>query len=167
MKDRMGDRKVSILREHHSLNRHPERVKDPAFTSGNSFFDPRDLVQVKYEMLRRVSKEGWTVTEAARSFGLSRPSFYEAQAGFNASGMMGLLPERPGPRGPHKLTDEVLDFVQGIRTKDPSMPASSVAKMVRDKFGFMVHPGSIRRALLHRQKKRIGGENSSEQQLSN
>lgn len=165
MRDRVSDPKVSALSEHHSLNRHSEKVKDPAFTSGNAFFDPRDLVQVKYEMLRRVSKEGKTVTEASRSFGLSRPSFYEAQTGFFTSGLMGLLPERPGPRKPHKLTDEVLDFVEEMRAREPAAPASSMAKMVQDKFGFVVHPGSIRRALLQRQKKRDRRETSGEQQL--
>lgn len=162
MKDRMNDRKLSSLREHHSLNRHSERVTDPAFTCGNVFFDPRDLVQVKYEMLRRVSKEDVPVTEAASGFGLSRPSFYEAQAAFSASGVAGLLPEKPGPRRAHKLTDSVLDFVEGVWAEDQSLSAGAVAQMVRNRFGSAVHPGSIRRALLRRQKKRKPGESVRE-----
>lgn len=162
MKDRVGDQKASALRERHSLNRHPEKVTDPAFESGNVFFDPRDLVQVKYEMLRRVSGENEPVTEAARSFGLSRPSFYEAQAAFSASGVAGLLPERPGPRRAHKLTDAVLDFVERAWSEDPSAPTGAVAKMVQDRFGIVVHPGSVRRALARRQKKRKPGESVRE-----
>jgi transposase len=158
----MGDRKQSSLREHHCLNRHPEKVKDLAFTSGNAFFDPRDLVQVKYEMLRRVRKEGQPVTEAAKGFGLSRPSFYEAQAAFKASGLIGLLPRRPGPRRAHKLTDAVLDFAEEVWVEDPSLAAASVAKTIRERFGCEVHPGSISRALRRRQKKRNVGENAGE-----
>jgi hypothetical protein len=72
-------------------------VADPAFNSGNPFFDARDLVQVKYEMLRRVRQEGRRVTKSAAAFGFSRPSFYEAQASFEIGGLPGLLPQRPGP----------------------------------------------------------------------
>jgi hypothetical protein len=52
-----GD-KVEALRRYHALNPHPEKVKDEAFIKGAPFFDARDLVQVKYEMLRRV-REGY------------------------------------------------------------------------------------------------------------
>jgi hypothetical protein len=61
--------KESALRRHHALNPRPNAVRDPAFTSGNPFFDPRDLVQVKYEMLRRVREEGDSVSQAAAEFG--------------------------------------------------------------------------------------------------
>ncbi len=154
---------MSSLKEHHSLNRHPELVRDPAFTSGNPFFDSRDLIQVKYEMLRRVNKEEVAVTEAARMFGFSRPSFYEAQHAFTASGVAGLLPEKPGPRRAHKLTDTVLDFVESAWAEDPSLPAGSIAEMVRDQFGVAAHPGSIRRALTRRQKKRDSRESAHDQ----
>ena len=152
-KDRRSDPKLDSLTQHHSLNRHPERITDQAFTSGNAFFDPRDLVQVKYEMLRRVSKDGLTVTQAAGSFGLSRPSFYEAQAAFDASGLVGLLPQRPGPRRAHKMTDALLGFAEGLWAQDPSLSAGAVAEMIRDRFESAVHPASIRRALAQRQKK--------------
>src|SRR5712691_9700277 len=72
--------KTMALRRHHALNPRPQAVSDSAFTSGNAFFDARDLVQVKYEMLRRVSEAGQPVTQAAADFGFSRPSLYQAQA---------------------------------------------------------------------------------------
>jgi hypothetical protein len=43
------------------------------------FFDPQDLLQVKYEMLRHVDVDKAPVTEAAAAFGLSRPAFYQAR----------------------------------------------------------------------------------------
>ena len=45
--------KRAALRRHGCLHRHPERVRDERFIN-HEFFDPEDLVQVKYEMLRRV-----------------------------------------------------------------------------------------------------------------
>ena len=55
-RDDSVDDKTAALRERRSLNRRPEKVTDPAFLK-DEFFDPRDLVQVKYEMLRRVEME--------------------------------------------------------------------------------------------------------------
>ena len=73
------DSKAESLRQQGALNPHPQRVVDPVFLRGE-FFDPRDLVQVKYEMLRRVRVEGAPVTQVVSAFGFSRPVFYQAQA---------------------------------------------------------------------------------------
>jgi hypothetical protein len=63
------DSKGESLRQQGVLNPHPQKVADPLFLRGE-FFDPRDLVQVKYEMLRRVRVEGSSVSEVAqRVFG--------------------------------------------------------------------------------------------------
>ena len=47
------DAKLRSLREQGTLNPRPQAVTDDLFTA-SEFFDPHDLVQVKYEMLRRV-----------------------------------------------------------------------------------------------------------------
>ncbi len=144
------DEKLTALREHHAVNPHPEAVRDPEFLSGNTFFDARDLVQVKYEMLRRVHEEGRSVTQAAASFGFSRPSFYQAQAALEKAGLPGLLPERPGPRRAYKLSKEVLDFVEGALAEDRSLRVDQVAGMIEARFRLRVHPRSIQRALARR-----------------
>ena len=40
-------------------------------------------------------------------FGVTRPTFYKAHADFKRAGLVGLLPAKRGPHGPHKVTDEV------------------------------------------------------------
>jgi len=55
-KDRQ-DPKYETLRQYGALNRAAEAVRDEFFIN-HEFFDPRDLVQVKYEMLRRVRIDG-------------------------------------------------------------------------------------------------------------
>src|SRR6266542_3608242 len=92
------DPKEAALAAARCLNPHPEQVRDPGFLSSD-FFDARDAVQVKYEMVRRVKAGGAPVTEAAAAFGYSRPSYYQAAAALEASGLEGLVPARPGPRG--------------------------------------------------------------------
>src|SRR5579863_4636758 len=74
--------KVKALLEEGTLNSSPGKVRDPKFQE-NEFFDPRDLVQVKYEMLRRVSVEKASVTqyETLRAAALGNALPPEARAG--------------------------------------------------------------------------------------
>lgn len=150
------DDKETALRRHHALNPRPEGVADPAFRSGDGFFDARDLVQVKYEMLRRARQEGSTVTEAANAFGFSRPSFYEAKASFESGGLPGLLPRRPGPRRAHKLSEAVVTRLAEAREADPSLSSSGLVELARAEFGLVVHPRSVERALARRPKDGTG-----------
>ena len=89
-----SDAKSPTLKDSGSLNLRPERITDPFFLD-SEFFDACDLVQVKYEMLRRVRAEGMSVTQAAAAFGFSRPAFYQALAALEGHGLAGLIPKRP------------------------------------------------------------------------
>jgi transposase len=144
------DPKVMALREARALNPRPESVTDEAFLA-EEFLDARDLVQVKYEMVRRVRAEGQPVSVAAASFGFSRPSWYAAAEALDRHGLPGLLAERPGPRRAHKLTGEIVDFLEQALEEDPSLRAAGLAAMVADRFGIIVHPRSVERALARRQ----------------
>ena len=82
------NRKAQHLKQTGGLNRHPEACSRPWFQA-DGFFDSRDLVQVKYEMLRQVRIEGAEKSEAASLFGVSRPTFYQAEADFARAGLSG------------------------------------------------------------------------------
>lgn len=58
------DPKVDALRREGALNPRPDAVQDERFKR-SEFFDPRDLVQVRYELVRRVHIDGATRCEAA------------------------------------------------------------------------------------------------------
>jgi transposase len=145
------DAKARALAEQGVLNPAPERVQDPQFRTG-TFFDPRDLVQVKYEMLRRGRAEGATVTDAAQIFGVSRPTYYQAQRALAHEGLPGLLPKRPGPKGAHKVTDEVMAFLDTVLSEEPGVGSAELSERVRTRFGRSVHPRSIERARARRKK---------------
>jgi transposase len=136
-----------------TLNRHPEGVSDEAFGSSD-FFDGRDLVQVKYEMVRKVEADGASVSAAAQAFGLSRQSYYSAAAALAEGGLGGLLPAKPGPRGAHKLTDEVLDHLEALQRSDAELGSAELAAAVEERFGVSVHPRSVERALARREAAR-------------
>jgi transposase len=137
--------KADTLFEEGTLNPTPEKVRDPKF-QGSEFFDPRDAVQVKYEMLRRVSIDNASVTEASDEYGVSRPTFYQAKANFDA-GIAGLLPKKPGPRGPHKVQGEVLAFLQARLVPGEPVRARELASLIRAELGIEVHPRTIERTL--------------------
>lgn len=140
------DAKSQLLHHYGVLNAHPHGVTDPAFV-GNPFFDPRDLVLVKYEMLRRVRVEGLSITRAVARFGFSRPVYYATRALFETQGLLGLIPRRPGPRHAHKLSHEVVEFLQQHKARVPTLRAADLALLVRERFDTDVHPRSIERVL--------------------
>ena len=150
------DPKVEMLRAQRSLNPRPDAVVDDEFAS-SAFFDPRDLVQVKYEMVRRVQLEGAPVASTARAFGFSRPSLYDAAAAVEAEGLAGLVPQRPGPRRAHKLTGEVVAFVEQQLAVDASLKPRELVEAIEARFGIRVHPRSIERALVRERHPKSGG----------
>ena len=140
------DPKVSALRETRCLNPRAEAVSDPAFAA-SEFLDARDLVQVKYEMVRRVRLEGEQVARAADAFGFSRQSFYATQAALDEGGLPALVPQRPGPRRAHKLSAEVLSFCRERLEAEPGLRPKDLVVAVAERFGIEVHPRSVERAL--------------------
>jgi len=150
---RRPDAKTEALRQRGSLNPRPDRVADPLF-AGSDFFDPRDLVQVKYEMVRRARVDGHPVSQSATAFGFSRPSFYQAQTLLARGGLAALVPQKPGPRRSHKLDAEVMRFLQQLRAEDASVRSTELARRIRERFGRAVHPRSVERALARQEKKR-------------
>ena len=146
---RRDDGKDAALAASRTLNSDPQKVTDRAFTAGG-FFDPADLLQVKYEMVRRVEVDGMPESAAADAFGFARQSVYNAQAALAAGGLAALIPAKPGPKGGHKLTGPLLE-------QDPRLSSSELAGQAAQRFGIQVHPRSVRRALDRRSAGRGAG----------
>ncbi len=138
--------KTDALIEEGTFNPAPDKVRDPKFRAGE-FFDPRDAVQVKYELLRRVSIDKVSVTEASGEYGVSRPTYYQAKADFDMAGIAGLVPAKPGPRGPSKVDDDVLAFLRARVVVGAPLRARELAKLVHDELDIELHPRTIERAL--------------------
>ena len=147
------DPKRAALEQSGTLNPHPDTVSDPVFRA-QEFFDGRDLVQVKYEMLRRVQVEGRPIAATAAAFGFSRITLYQLQQRFAAEGLAGLLPQPRGPHQGHKLTDELVTFLQDQRTAEPRLRTADLQQRLVKRYGLVVDPRTIERALARRAKKR-------------
>ena len=147
------DPKVAALREARCLNPHPQDVTDEAFLAAD-FFDARDAVQVKYEMVRRVKADGAPVTAAAAAFGYSRAVLLRGGRRAGASpGWTGWCRPSPG-RGaatssPRRSWRAPSSSWQPTRRCRPAgLPDPSPRR-----FGVRVHPRSVERALARRRER--------------
>ena len=145
------DHKLVSLKKSGTLNKHFREVKDKLFIE-HAFFDAKDIVQVKYEMLRRVSNDETSISETSKSFGFSRPSFYEAKESFEKEGLAGLVPRKPGPKKAHKLNDRIMDYI--FENNLDERKSIDLKKVLEDKFSINVHSRSIERAISKRKKKK-------------
>jgi transposase len=146
------DEKARSLKARGALHPDPKQVRDELFQQGE-FFDPRDLTQVRYEMLRRHLADGRTASEAARAFGMSRQTFYLLAKAFQAEGMGGLLPKKRGPKRAHKCSEAMLEFLEARRQEAPDASWPDLAREVEQLFGVAIHPRTLQRRLALRRKK--------------
>jgi transposase len=152
-KRKKSDQKLLELKRTGTLNSHPAAVSDTLFRE-NPFFDSKDLLQVRYEMLRRHRVEGASIVDVSSIFGVSRPTFYQAQGAFGRAGLTGLLPKQRGPKQGHKLSDEIIEYVRNLKTSSPGLTTVECIKTVEKKFGITVHRRSLERAMAGKKKLR-------------
>ena len=146
------DPKSVILRRYATLNPHPELVQDVLFQH-HTFFDARDLLQVKYEMLRRVRVEGQPATATAAAFGFSRVTLYQLRRQFAAAGLVGLLPQRRGPHHAHKLGEEIVSWIRQMLVSEPELRIGDLPQRLGERYGVSVHVRTVERALARQRKK--------------
>jgi transposase len=139
-------KKIEALRSFGALNRHPQKVRHPLFAE-HDFFDPNDMVQLKYETVRAVEVDGRPIAQAALDFGLSRPTIYEAQQNFRQDGIGGLLPQKRGPKKARKLTPEVRFYLDELVASEPDLKATALVQRVRRRFGIVLHPRTVEKAV--------------------
>jgi len=125
------------------LHPRPEAVTAALFDGREPFFLALDKVQIKYEMLRAHIAEGASVTAAAAGHGYSRAAFYLVADDFAERGMLGLLDERRGRRGPLKLTTEIMEY---LRAAEPSQSGAELADEIERAFGVHLHRRTVERA---------------------
>jgi len=154
-KAKKRDPKSEALARDGVLNPDPEAIQDPVFT-GNPFFDAKDLVQARYEMVRRHRVDGVAISEASANFGVTRPTFYKAQKALQESGLPGLLPRQRGPKGGHKISAEVVAFVDELKAASPKLTTAQCLKEIETRFGVKVHRRSLERALGRKKRINLG-----------
>ena len=125
-----NDTKIEFLRKEGLVNPKPERVLHSLFQT-HEFFDPFDLPQVRYEMLRIARVEQTAVTEACRLFGFSREYFYRLERDFMAHGYAGLLGSIRGRRPLIALNQELVNFIVHRKMTDPDLTGENLRKELK------------------------------------
>lgn len=151
--------KEQYLQNQRVLNPHPERIQDKLFLE-NEFFDPQDLLQVRYEIIRRHQIDKATVTETSKQFGVSRVTFYQIAEMCDCQGLIGLVPHKPGPKSPHKCTEEIIEFVKQQRSQQPDVIWEDLIHEIYKQFGIFIHHRTIERGLASAKKKNQTAKNA-------
>ncbi len=146
--------KPQELRRSGTLNPAHASVRAALFVEHPTFFDARDELQVKYEMLRAQVVDGQGVTEVSRAFGYSRQTVYLVRDRFRARGLMGLRDHRPGPVGPSKCTPEVLAYLDQERAKEPTVSAAALVERLARARGVRLHRRTVERVLGRARRKK-------------
>lgn len=149
-----SDRKTkqAALQATATFNSRSAQVRHAVFQQ-SEFFDPQDLLQLKYETLRALKAEGVSIAQAATEFGLSRPTIYQAQQQFQEQGLQGLLPRKRGPKNPRKLTPEIRRHLQDWAAAEPQLKARELSARLHQRFKVKVHARTIEKALKSRAKR--------------
>ena len=135
-----NDPKLRSLQQQGTLNPRPQAVTDERFAN-SEFFDARDLVQVKYEMLRRVHKED--------PFYFRRCGCLRILASVVLSGPIRVRARRssrPGatearPQGSSQAHRGNRGFSSASTAKqNPSLRTSQLVALVKQRFQLIVHP---------------------------
>lgn len=127
----MGNDKVEFLKKEGMLNPKPERVLHPLFQD-QAFFDPLDLPQVRYEMLRSARADKLTVTEVCHLFGFSREYFYRLERGFMSRGYAGLLGAPRGRRPLVALNQEIVNYIIYRKMSEPWLTGEELRKELKE-----------------------------------
>src|SRR5438477_10664386 len=109
-KAKRRDPKSEALAQDGVLNPNPEGIRDALF-AGNPSFDAKDLVQVRYEMVRRHQVHGIAISEAAATFGVTRPCCYNAQSALPVVRLAGRPPRLRRRKARPQMSANGYDFV--------------------------------------------------------
>ena len=138
--------KIECLKENGTYNADSKSVLAEDFKHG-IFFDPCDLIQVKYEMLRSVEKKELSITEASTKYGLSRQTYYINKAAVEEGGISALMPKKTGPKNAVKLNDDCANFIDSYVMEHPSAKPPEINRAMAASTGITVHDRTVARYL--------------------
>jgi len=136
--------KKEILLENGTYNNNHNKVRDSRFLE-DGFYDPQDLVQVKYEMLRSAYNTDCTISELAASFGFSRAAYYKIKNVFDKEGISALVSQPSGPKKPRKLTSGHRQFIDHYLLENPSVSSLHIADILKKERGIDISKRTIER----------------------
>jgi len=142
----LSQQKSDFLLARGLLNPRPERVKSPLFET-LPFFDPLDLPQVRYEMLRAGRVGSSSVAESCRLFGFSREYFYRLERSFRERGYVALLGAPMGRRPLLALNQEIVNFIVYRKLEERKLSGEALRQEIQQLFKVECSRRTVERVL--------------------
>ena len=136
--------KQEILLENGTYNRNHGKVVEQRFVS-DDFYDPQDLVQVKYEMLRTANETQRSIEEIAGKFGFSRAAFYKIKTSYEKEGVSSFVPDKSGPKNARKLTRAHQEFIDNYLAQNPNVSSGNMAAILYEERGLKISKRTVER----------------------
>jgi len=118
--------KKETLVSNGTYNKNYMKVKNKKFIE-ESFYDPMDIIQVKYEMLKDALYGNRSIMEIANEFGFSRASFYKIKNEFDKKGISAFIHDKVGPKEPYKLKDNFKEYIDKYIQNNPGVSSNEIA----------------------------------------
>ena len=103
-------------------------------------FDPDDRAETAYVMGSLAAVGGASKVEIGRAFGVHRNTVERVRQRLETGGMRAVVPAKPGPKGPHKVTPEV----RAVVFDNSKLSSAEVSRMVFEKLGVRLSPVYVR-----------------------
>jgi hypothetical protein len=140
----MSKSKSQFLKKEKLINLRPERVIHPLFQK-TEFFDPLDLPQVRYELLRSARSEELSIAGACRQFGFSREYFYQLDRTFMERGFVSILGSPMGRRPIIALNQEIVNFIIQRKIQNSNLSGEDLRHEVHKNYNVECSRRSIER----------------------
>ena len=150
--------KEEWLKETRTFNRNHDKINDNLFAESD-MLDARDLLQVRYEMVRAVKIDKSSATEVAQRFGVSESTLNRNIRALNEGGVIALIPESKGPKGQYSLDEDELKFIDSYLEAHPDATGGQVYSALLKEKQSTVSKRTVERHLAS--KKEIGGRKSA------
>ena len=151
----MEKSKLEFLKQENLENSRADRVTHELFKNIN-FFDPYDLPQVRYEMLRTVHAEDTSVVNTCKLFGFSREIYYRLERKFMEEGLVCLLGSSKAGRRPLiALNQEIVNYIVYRKIDSPDLSGADLCKEICEIYKVDCSQRTVERLLgtLHLSKK--------------
>lgn len=95
--------------------------------------DMKNPLQTRYEMIRECSLTAKPIKEVCSKYGWPRTSYYFYKDKFDKANIQALIPQRPGRKGPVKVTKETEKEILSLRFRDPNLSMYDIHRLLKEK----------------------------------
>ena len=144
--------KEAFLKANHTFNFRNDKVIASRFIESD-LYASRDLLQVRYELVRSIEEGDIALDEVPDKYGVSSVTAKRYVRSFKEGGMIALVPEQKGPKGPSSLDDEALRFIDSYIAEHPKASGRKVHEALESERHLGISKRTVERYLSSKKAK--------------